>query len=211
MRLIASYRNAGFKALADGAVAFFDRRSDLQRRGVAFGGESAGEGQGPAKVSTDISLVAIDRSDPEAFALAEVIMRGVGAALERYLQERPLLRECCPGQALFVNPIFNLQRYAPGEGFHRWHCDWNTSEEGTEPIRRVLAWILYCNDVSEGGTEFHWQEHHEEAVRGKLLIFPAGLSHIHRGRVSHGQTKTIATGWINAGTLADYLERLAAS
>jgi hypothetical protein len=212
MRLIASYRNAGFEALADGVVAFFDRRTDLQRPGVAFGpdagpgGESAAE---PAKVSTDISLVAIDRSDPEAFALAEVILRGVNAALGQYLTQRPLLRECCPEQSLFVNPIFNLQRYAPGEGFKRWHCDWTLSTEATEPQARVLAWILYCNSLPDGGTEFHWQEHHEEAERGKLLIFPAGVSHIHRGRVSHGHTKTIATGWINAGSREGYLRRLA--
>jgi hypothetical protein len=202
MRLIAAYRNAGFEALADGVMAFFDRRVDLQTPGNAFGG-------GLDKVSTDISLVAIDRSDPEAFALAEVILRGVTAGLNRYLEERPLLRQCCPEQSLFVNPIFNLQRYAPGEGFKSWHCDWTLTDEATEPQRRVLAWILYCNGLPEGGTEFHWQEHHEPAERGKLVIFPAGLSHIHRGRVSHEHSKTIATGWINAGNLDDYLGRLA--
>ena len=205
--LIARYRNAGFEALADGVMAFFDRRSDLHRPGVAFGPD--GDEAEPAKVSTDISLVAIDRSDPEAFALAEVIVRGVSAALERYLQERPLLRDCCPEQTLFVNPIFNLQRYAPGEGFKRWHCDWTISDEATEPVHRVLAWILYCNDLPDGGTEFHWQQHHEEAERGKLLIFPAGPSHIHRGRVNQSHSKTIATGWINAGSRAGYLRRLA--
>ena len=209
MQLIARYRNAGFEALADGVMAFFDRRSDLQRPGVAFGAEDGPDAE-PAKVSTDISLVAIDRSDPEAFALAEVILRGVNAALERYLQERPLLRDCCPQQQLFVNPIFNLQRYAPGEGFKRWHCDWTISDEATEPVHRVLAWILYCNSLPDGGTEFHWQQHHEEAERGKLLLFPAGVSHIHRGRVSHAHSKTIATGWINAGSREDYLRRLAA-
>ncbi len=206
--LIAAYRNAGYAALADGVMALFERRVDLQRPGVAFGPEGEAGGD-PAKISTDISLVAIDRSDPEAFALAEVIQRGVGAALERYLQERPLLRDCCPDQELFVNPIFNLQRYAPGEGFKRWHCDWTISDEATEPVHRVLAWILYCDDVPDGGTEFHWQGHHEPAVRGKLVIFPAGPSHIHRGRVSHTHSKTIATGWINAGRYADYLARLA--
>jgi hypothetical protein len=41
------------------------------------------------------------------------------------------------------------------------------------------------------------------------VIFPAGLCHSHRGRVSHTHTKTIATGWINAGRLADDLVRLA--
>jgi len=221
MQLIGTFRNAGYEALADGVIAFFDRRPDLQRRGVAFAApadqpqaspsHSASPSPSPSldKVSTDISLVAIDRSDPEAFALADVIMRGVGAGLERWLQQRPLFRACCPGQALFVNPIFNLQRYAPGEGFHRWHCDWTISDEATEPIRRVLAWILYCNDVDEAGTEFHWQGHHEPAERGKLAIFPAGLSHIHRGRVSHTHTKTIATGWINAGSREGYWQRLA--
>jgi hypothetical protein len=215
VQLIARYRNAGFEALADGVMAFFERRADLQRPGVAFGaGDGAGTAGGPdaepAKISTDISLVAIDRSDPEAFALAEVIVRGVSAALERYLQERPLLRDCCPDRQLFVNPIFNLQRYAPGEGFRRWHCDWTISDEATEPVHRVLAWILYCNSLPEGGTEFHWQEHHEEAERGKLVIFPAGLSHIHRGRVSEMHSKTIATGWINAGSREAYIRRLAA-
>ncbi len=204
MELIASYRNAGFETLADGVRAFFERRTDLQRPGVAFGPSAE-----PAKISTDISLVAIDRSDPEAYALAEVILRGVSAALERYLQERPLLRKCLPEQELFVNPIFNLQHYAPGEGFKRWHCDWTISDEATEPVHRVLAWILYCNDVAEAGTEFHWQDHHEPAERGKLVIFPAGPSHIHRGRVSHEHSKTIATGWINAGSRGAYLKRLA--
>jgi len=213
MQLIARYRNGGYEALADGVMAFFERRADLRRPGVAFGPGEAGEGGGaePAKISTDISLVAIDRSDPEAFALAEVILRGVTAGLERYLMERPLLRACCPEQQLFVNPIFNLQRYAPGEGFRRWHCDWTISDEATEPVHRVLAWILYCNTVPEGGTEFHWQDHHEEAERGKLVIFPAGLSHIHRGRVSQEHSKTIATGWINAGSRQAYVRRLAAA
>ncbi len=206
MTLICGYRNAGFVAVADAVSDFFNRRLDLQRPGVAFG--PSGESDS-AKLSTDISLVAIDRSDAESFALAQLILRGVTAGLERYLADRPLFRDCCPDQSLFVNPIFNLQHYAPGEGFKRWHCDWTISDEATEPVHRVLAWILYCNDVDEAGTEFHWQGHHEAAERGKLLIFPAGPSHIHRGRVNHQSSKLIATGWINAGRQEDYFKRLA--
>ena len=206
MNLIGRYSNPGFEAVADGVMAFFDRRSDLQRPGVAFG---PGGGDEPAKVSTDISLVAIDRSDPDAYALSEVIVRGVSAGLQQYLKERPMFRSVCPDQELFVVPIFNLQRYAPGEGFKQWHCDWTISDEATDPVHRVLAWILYCDSVDEAGTEFHWQEHHEPAERGKLVIFPAGPSHIHRGRVNATSSKTIATGWINAGSRAAYLQRLA--
>ncbi len=206
MNLIGQYSNAGFEAVADAVADFYGRREDLRRPGVAFGADGDAE---PAKQSTDISLVAIDRSEPESFALSQLIFRGVTAGLDRYLQERPLFRQCCPQQSLFVNPIFNLQHYAPGEGFKRWHCDWTISDEATEPVHRVLAWILYCNDVEEAGTEFHWQGHHEPAERGKLVIFPAGPSHIHRGRVSESASKLIATGWINAGCQENYLSRLA--
>ena len=209
--LIACYRNTGCEAVADGVMSFFDRRLDLQHSGVAFGNNSSSSQAEPAKVSTDISLVAIDRSDPEAFALADVIVRGVTAALDQYLKDRPLFRDCSPEQSLFVIPIFNIQRYGPGEGFKRWHCDWTISDEATEPVHRMLAWILYCNDLDSAGTEFYWQQHHEPAERGKLVIFPAGPSHIHRGRVNHKSTKTIATGWINAGSRDSYLSRLAAS
>ncbi len=209
MELIACYRNAGFEALSDGVLSFFDKRLDLQRSGVVFGNDSLSDKGLPPKVSTDISLVALDRSDPEAFALSDVITRGVTAALDQYLQERPLLRKCSPEQSLFVMPIFNIQRYAPGEGFKRWHCDWTISDEVTEPVHRVLAWILYCNDIESAGTEFYWQDHHEPAERGKLIIFPAGPSHIHRGRVTDKGTKTIATGWINAGSRDSYISRLA--
>ncbi len=211
MDLIASYRNSGFESVADGVIAFFDRRSDLQRSGVAFGNSAGTEVSEPAKISTDISLVAIDRTDPEAFALSDVIIRGVTAALNKYLQERPLFKQCAPHQSLFVIPIFNIQRYRPGEGFKQWHCDWTISDEATEPVHRVLAWILYCNDIDSAGTEFFWQEHYESAERGKLIIFPAGPSYIHRGRVSERDAKTIATGWINAGTKESYLSRLALS
>ena len=207
MKLIGRYQNPGYEAVADGIMNFFDKRKDLQRPGVAF--SSGGSNAKPAKVSTDISLLAFSRTDPEAFAMADVIVRGVSAGLERYLQERSLFRDVCPEQELFVMPLFNIQRYAPGEGFHQWHCDWTIDpEEATEPANRVLAWVLYCNTVEEAGTEFHWQEHHEEAERGKLVFFPASPSHIHRGRVNNELSKTIATGWINAGSREDFLKRL---
>jgi hypothetical protein len=211
MQLIGEYHNRGYRILAEAVLGFFDRRTDLQRPGVSFGGDPHGHPEGlPDKVSTDISLVGIDRSDVEAHALAEAILRGVSAGLQRWLAERPLFLECCPERSLFVCPLFNLQRYAPGEGFRRWHCDWSLEPDATEPQRRVLAWILYCNSLPEGGTEFHWQEHHVEAEEGKLAIFPAGLSHLHRGRVSESHSKTIATGWVNAGRLEDYVARLTA-
>ena len=77
MNLIGRYSNPGYASVADAVCEFFERRVDLQRPGVVFGPEAEGE---PAKQSTDISLVAIDRSEPESFALSQLILRGVTAA-----------------------------------------------------------------------------------------------------------------------------------
>ena len=73
MRLIGEYHDSGYLALADAVMTFFDRRPDLQRPGVAFGevsgagggvgGDAGGDDALPGKVSTDISLVWLDRSD----------------------------------------------------------------------------------------------------------------------------------------------------
>eukprot|EP00808_Paulinella_micropora_P020195 g3686.t1 len=203
--LVASWQNKQLALFADEVVKFFERRPDLHTRGNAFGDNNAD----PPKISTDISLVWIDRSDPEAHAIADVLVRAVTAGMNQYMKERPLFKEVVPEQSTFVNPIFNIQRYLPGEGFKKWHCDWSTSEDATEPVKRVLAWIIYLNDVPDGGTEFHWQNQYVEAIKGQLTIFPAGMSHVHRGRVSHTQTKYIATGWINVGRMEPYLKRLA--
>ena len=116
MDLIASYRNSGFESVADGVIAFFDRRSDLQRSGVAFCNNAGTAISEPAKVSTDISLVAIDRTDPEAFALSDVIIRGVTAALNKYLQERPLFKQCAPFESSGQTP--KLQSFAYGFSDH---------------------------------------------------------------------------------------------
>jgi len=160
--LIASYRNQGFCQLADVIGDFYHRRQDLHRPGVSFGSDATN----PQKVSTDISLVAIDRSDAESYGLAQTVLRAVDAGLQQYLKERPLFAEVCPEQSLFVVPLFNIQHYAPGEGFKAWHCDWSTASDATEPNHRVLAWILYCNDVTEGGTEFLWQQRHVRRSAG---------------------------------------------
>ena len=55
MNLIASYKNAGFEAVADGAISFFDRRKDMHESGIAFGDDSASNSE-PSKVSHTIDL-----------------------------------------------------------------------------------------------------------------------------------------------------------
>ena len=63
---------------------------------------------------------------------------------------------------------------------------------------RHLAFILYLNDVPNGGTEFFHQKYICEARKGKILIFPANFCYSHRGQISMTHEKYILTGWANA-------------
>jgi len=89
---------------------------------------------------------------------------------------------------------YNIQRYLPGQGFKAWHY------ETREKDVRLFVWMVYLNDVEDGGTEFMFQRHTEPATQGKLLFFPADWTHTHRGQVSHTQSKYILTGWISLVT-----------
>ena len=86
-----------------------------------------------------------------------------------------------------------IQRTEPGEGYHQWHCE--TFGRGTRD--RVLAYMLYLNDVDEGGeTEFLYQHCRYKPVKGDLLIWPGHFTHVHRGNPPISGHKYIATGWI---------------
>jgi hypothetical protein len=92
----------------------------------------------------------------------------------------------------------NLQKYRRGEGgYPHWHSEIYPKDETCEPLHRVLAFQFYLNDVSEGGeTEFYYQKRTITPKAGRLLVFPAGFTHTHRGNVPTSGDKYIVTSWI---------------
>jgi len=89
---------------------------------------------------------------------------------------------------------YQIQRTDPN-GFFSWHSDFYTEKEaGT----RLLTFIWYLNTLQpeqEGCTEFiDGTVIKPEA--GKLLIFPATWTNIHRGCVLKSGQKYIVTGWL---------------
>ena len=108
-------------------------------------------------------------------------------AIEKY-------REKCISVVLWpfdIDPEYKVQRYHPTEAYYLLHC------ENTYPFSsRVLAWMVYLNDVTDGGyTEFPNQGKRFQPRAGDLLIWPAFFTHPHRGIASKTQTKYIVTGW----------------
>lgn len=104
----------------------------------------------------------------------------------RYMDKYPVFKD----SDISFDP-FNLQRYTPGQGFHAWHY------EKFEDTIRLFVWMIYLNDVPDGGTQFMMQERIVKAEQGKLVIFPADWTYTHRGEISNTTTKYILTGWVS--------------
>lgn len=87
-----------------------------------------------------------------------------------------------------------IQKTLPKQGYHIWHSENNHYRLNKD---RVLTWILYLNDVEEGGeTEFLYLSKRVKPKKGTLLIFPAYFTHVHRGNPPLSGEKYIMTGWV---------------
>ena len=114
----------------------------------------------------------------------------IGPCLEEYADDFPFLK----GHDL-MSSLCVMQRTEPksGDGYHRWHSE----RFGMNTVERVLAWTVYLNDVQEGGeTEFLYQGLRVAPKHGRIVIWPAGWTHVHRGNPPLSNTKYILTGWI---------------
>ena len=90
--------------------------------------------------------------------------------------------------SIVENP--RIQYYKKGWGFKKWHC------ERYFNINRMLVWMVYLNDVEDGGTEFKYQKLKIPAKKGLMLMWPSDFTHTHRGIVSKTKEKYILTGWL---------------
>lgn len=86
----------------------------------------------------------------------------------------------------------SVQKTMPYQGYHAWH-----TEVGHQAsANRVITYTLYLNDVEEGGeTEFLYQGVKIRPETGKLVFFPTGYTHPHRGNPIYSGEKYIISGW----------------
>ena len=109
-------------------------------------------------------------------------------AIKKYMEKYTFLENIYPFD---MSNTYKVQRYYPNEGFFDLHC-----ESPTNKLPSVLAWMIYLNDVTDGGyTEFPSQGKKYQPRAGNFLIWPAFFTHPHRGVASKTQTKYIVTGW----------------
>jgi prolyl 4-hydroxylase len=112
-------------------------------------------------------------------------------SIDNFIREYPLFDIGLERWHLDEN--VQLCRFQPGCHYQKIHCE-NTGMKDHQD--RVFAWMLYLNDIEEGGeTEFIYQNFKTTPKAGNFYIWPAGPTHMHRGVVAPKEKKYFLTGW----------------
>ena len=172
------------------AIDYFEEHKELQ-----YAGRLNGKLKPRLKSDTEICFT-IEKDKPPCPVL-NPFFKALNGGVDQYIKEYPYIDKLPNVWRLYSD--IKIQRYNPGEGYFALHCE----NEGfnlryPDTASRVLAWMIYLNDVKDGGyTEFPSQGKKFQPRRGDLLMWPAYFTHPHRGSVSKTQTKYITTGWYN--------------
>ncbi len=139
------------------------------------------------KKSTDFSISDAGKfGKPSDFKYDEY-QKALDGFIQEYLQTLEV-----GNQEFTMKQLPQIQYYKPGEGFYTWHVD----ASGLDGCDKAFVFITYLNDVPNGGTQFYYQDYTVEAKKGNTVLFPAGLTHKHRGQISEEHEKYIITGWL---------------
>ena len=87
-----------------------------------------------------------------------------------------------------------IQRYYKGKGKYIKHNDFAIKWD--EKKYRVVTFLWYLNDVTDGGETEFWGSHKIKPETGKLILFPACWSFPHSGLMPVSHDKHIITGWL---------------
>ena len=130
----------------------------------------------------------------------EILDKGAWQPLFKKIH--PLILDCI-SQYVSKSPVlqsydlqitgYKIQMYAKNEGYFRWHAD----SVGHHNGNRVIAMVLYLNDIELGGeTEFFYQGIKVAPKAGHLVLFPTGWNYMHCGHISRSSDKYIIQTFI---------------
>ena len=128
-------------------------------------------------------------SQSQYFSALNMVLRN---HVNQYKREYPFLNKV---KLWNLASNFKIKKYLPNEAISFTHCE-NSGYEDGEMERRLIAWMFYLNDVTDGGeTEFPIQCKKFAPRGGDVLIWPAYWTHPHHGLPSPSQIKYIVSGW----------------
>lgn len=89
---------------------------------------------------------------------------------------------------------FLMQKYIKNKGKFTYHNDFGYSMYNRN--YRLLNYLWYLNDVSEGGETEFFGDFTIKPEKGKLVIFPSEWFFPHTGKMPISNDKYIISGWI---------------
>jgi hypothetical protein len=188
---IGVYTNAFTKDFCDEIIAQFKRCQQFGVNQKIRGSYDTDDTTVKDDTSIDVSdfylsethLKAMPRMDKDHFG------DGFHKCLTHYYSQYDVLKNCAPLSMYNIK----IQETKAGQGYHVWHSERGSHATG----ERELTFILYLNDIEDGGeTEFLYQRRRIKPEQGTLVIFPAGFTHTHRGNPPLKESKYIITGWL---------------
>lgn len=186
---IAIYDNVVDVSTCEYIIDYFESLKDLN-----FVFDQNSYAKGPAHVNRkDQSIFLIT---PEVMSIEKtqpvlrMFVESFWQCYENYTNEYSVLQTA--GSHGFYQ--VRIQKTEPGGGFHNWHFE--NYDAVTCP--RVVTWMLYLNDIEEGGeTEFLYLNKRIKPAAGRLVIWPASYTHTHRGNPPLTGSKYIITSWLS--------------
>jgi len=101
---------------------------------------------------------------------------------------------------------FLVHRYIAKNGKYMYHHDglneWETQSS------RVLTFLWYLNDVSEGGETEFFGNYKIKPEAGKLVFFPANWCFPHCGCMPISSNKYIITGWLSVNENKEVIKQI---
>jgi hypothetical protein len=175
------------KNVCDQIIDMFKKTPDALKHIGAYGSYNTVEKiiDKNIKDSTDLKIDSNNLNYP-----INAYRENLQKCLDKYEEKFPEVKHQL--QAFNVEETgYVIQFYKKNGGFKIWHSE----RSGIETSKRVLVFMTYLNNVSDGGTYFKYQNLKIPAKKGLTLIWPSDWTHTHKGQISKKYEKYIATGW----------------
>lgn len=188
-QFIGMYDDAIEPGFCDMLIREFETYSNLS---LTIPGLTGGGGSKKVKSSEDLNILAF----PSLFEFSNAVIKDIMDCYELYGQRYVGVKEYLAPHRITA---LQIQKYKAEQkdAYYAFHQEVMPGIYGT--VDRVTTFILYLNTIDEGGeTEFLEQSVRVRPIKNRLVIFPAGFTHVHRGNpVLSNQDKYILTGWLN--------------
>lgn len=201
---IGIYKNALDDKICDSIVEIHNHNHHHHVEGYTLSGVNH-----EIKKSTDMNLISIkkDNSNIEKIILPS-IKSSIRKCLYKYTTRYEIMGKSYNIEDFteeeWIDKIYeqfviwpgavSVKKYNKGDGYYHWHQDMGRSMVS---FARQLVIQFYLNDVEEGGeTDFCYQNIKCKPEKGTILMFPAGFTHRHRGKMPISGDKYIMNLWL---------------